>query len=180
MLYQEIVEEELAIMDEETPDEPSKTLSPHEIHVPLHSIMQVPVTVDSGASTQEAVDQMLDNKVGAVLIVSDGVLKGIFGERDVLLKILNKPVGDLTEVPIEQFMKAEPQTAHVEDSLNTAIMYMAKGGYRHIPIVNEQNQPVGMVSIRNIISYLVEHFPQEVLTLPPTPDNDAMQAREGA
>ena len=81
MLYQEIVEEELAIMDEETPDEPSKTLSPHEIHVPLHSIMQVPVTVDSGASTQEAVDQMLDNKVGAVLIVSDGVLKGIFGER---------------------------------------------------------------------------------------------------
>ena len=180
MLYQEIVEEELAIMDEETPDEPSKTLSPHEIHVPLHSIMQAPVTVDSGASTQEAVDQMLDNKVGAVLIVSDGVLKGIFGERDVLLKILNKPVGDLTEVPIERFMKADPQTAHVEDSLNTAIMYMAKGGYRHIPIVNERNQPVGMVSIRNIISYLVEHFPQEVLTLPPTPDNDAMQAREGA
>ena len=77
-------------------------------------------------------------------------------------------------------MKADPQTAYVEDSLDTAIMYMAKGGYRHIPIVNERNQPVGMVSIRNIISYLVEHFPQEVLTLPPTPDNDAMQAREGA
>ena len=47
MLYQEIVEEEMAIMDEETPDEPSKTLSPHEIHVPLHSLMYPPVTVDS-------------------------------------------------------------------------------------------------------------------------------------
>ena len=179
MLYQEIVEEELAIMDE-TPDEPSKTLSPHEIHVPLHSLMYPPVIIDSGASTQEAIDRMLDNKVGAVLIVSDGVLKGIFGERDVLLKILNKPVGDLTQVPIEQFMKADPQTAHVEDSLDAAILYMAKGGYRHIPIVNEQNQPVGVVSIRHVISYLVEHFPQEVLTLPPKPINDAMKAREGA
>jgi CBS domain-containing protein len=77
-------------------------------------------------------------------------------------------------------MKAEPQTAHVEDSLDTAILYMAKGGYRHIPIVNEYNQPVGMVSIRDIISYLVEHFPQEVLTLPPKPIRDAMKAREGA
>ena len=180
MLYQEIVDEELAIMDEETPDEPSKTLSPHEIHVPLRSLMHPAVTVDSGASTQEAIDRMLDNKVGAILIVSDGVLKGIFGERDVLLKILNKQVGDLTQVPIEQFMKSDPQTAHVEDSLDTAILYMARGGYRHIPIVNKQNQPVGMVSIRHIISYLVEHFPQEVLTLPPKPSNDAMKAREGA
>ena len=180
MLYQEIVEEELAIMDEETPDEPSKTLSPHEIHVPLHSLMHPPITIDIGGSTQEAIDRMLDSKVGAILIVSDGVLKGIFGERDVLLKILNKAVGDLTQISIEQFMKADPQTAYVEDSLDTAIMYMAQGGYRHIPIVNEQNQPVGIVSIRHIISYLVEHFPQEVLTLPPKPDNDAMQAREGA
>jgi CBS domain-containing protein len=180
VLYQEIVEEEMAIMEEETPDEPSKTLSPREIHVPLHSLMYPPVIIDIEGSTQEAIDRMLDNKVGAILIVSDGVLKGIFGERDVLLKILNKPVGNLTQIPIEQFMKADPQTAHVEDSLDTAILYMAQGGYRHIPIVNEQNQPVGIVSIRHIISYLVEHFPQEVLTLPPKPDNDAMQAREGA
>ena len=179
MLYQEIVEEEMAIMDE-TPDGQLKTLSPHEIHVPLHSLMHPPVTIDSGTSTQEAIDQMLDNKVGAILIVSDGVLKGIFGERDVLLKILNKPLGDLRQIPIEQFMKADPQTAHVEDSLDTAILHMAEGGYRHIPIVNEQNQPVGMVSIRHIISYLVEHFPQEVLTLPPKPINEAMKAREGA
>jgi predicted transcriptional regulator len=77
-------------------------------------------------------------------------------------------------------MKADPQTAHVEDCLDTAVLHMAKGGYRHIPIVNEQNQPVGMVSIRHIISHLVEHFPQEVLTLPPKPINQAMQAREGA
>jgi len=57
---------------------------------------------------------------------------------------------------------------------------MAKGGYRHLPVVDEGNRPVGMVSIRHIISYLVEHFPQEILTLPPKPIREAMQAREGA
>jgi CBS domain-containing protein len=77
-------------------------------------------------------------------------------------------------------MIAAPQTAQQEDSLNIAILYMAQGGYRHLPIVDSGNRPIGMVSIRDVISYLVEEFPQEVLTLPPRPVRDALKAREGA
>jgi len=121
MLYEHIIEEEMAMMEERF-DEPSKTLSPHEIQVPLDSLMHPPLTIEMGASTQEAIDLMITHKVGYVLVVSDGVLKGIFGERDVLLKILNQPVGDLTQIPVERFMKADPQTAHVEDSLDTAVL----------------------------------------------------------
>ena len=179
MLYEEIVDEELAIMDE-TPDEPSKTLSAHEIQVPLNSLMTPPVTIEMGASTQDAINLMIDRHVGHVLIVSAGTLKGIFSERDVLVKILNKPVGNLRQIPVEHFMKADPQTANVKDSLDTAILYMAKGGYRHVPIVDEKNHPVGTVSVRDIISHLVEHFPQDVLTLPPKPIRRAMKSREGA
>lgn len=178
MLYEHVVEEELTIMEET--DDSSKTLSIHETQVPLSSLIHPPIVIELGASTQEAIDLMVGNDVGYVLVVSDGKLKGIFGERDVLLKILNQSVGDLTQIPVEHFMKADPQTAHVDDSLYTAIVYMAKGGYRHIPIVDGQNRPVGMVSIRHIISYLVEHFPQDVLTLPPKPIREAMKAREGA
>ena len=165
---------------EETLDDPSKTLSPHEIQVPLSSLMHPPITIEIGSSTQKAIDLMIAHKVGYVLIVSDSVLKGIFGERDVLLKILNKPVGDLTQIPVEHFMKADPQTSKVDDCFDSAILHMARGGYRHIPIVDDQNKLVGMVSIRHIISYLVEHFPQEVLTLSPKPIRYAMKAREGA
>ncbi len=179
MLYEEIVDEELAIMDE-SPDEPSKTLSAHEIQVPLNSLMTPPVTIEMGASAQDAINLMIDRHVGHVLIVSAGILKGIFSERDVLVKILNKPVGNLRKTPVEHFMKAEPQTANVKDSLDTAILYMAKGGYRHVPIVDEENRPVGTVSVRDIISHLVEHFPQDVLTLPPKPIRRAMKSREGA
>ena len=179
MLYEQIVDEELAIMDEE-PEEPSKTLSQPDIQVPLRSLMRSPVTIEVGASVQEAINMMIENRVGAILVVSDGVLKGIFGERDVLLKILNKPVGDVAHISVEHFMKVDPHTARVEDSLGTAVFHMAQGGFRHIPVVNELNQPVGMVSTRHIVSYIIDHFPQEVLTLPPEPVREAMQAREGA
>ncbi len=179
MLYEEVVDEELAIMDE-TPDEPSKTLSPHEIQVPLHLLMAPPVTIEIGESAQDAINLMIDRHVGHVLIVSSGILKGIFSERDMLVKIMNKPVGNLRKIPVERFMKEDPQTANVKDSLDTAILYMAKGGYRHVPIVDEENHPVGTVSVRDIISYLVEHFPQDVLTLPPKPIRRAMKSREGA
>ena len=179
MLYEEIVDEELAIMDEE-PEVPSKTLSAPEIQEPLRSLMRTPVTIEIGASVQEAINMMIENRVGAILVVSDGVLKGIFGERDVLLKILNKPVGEVAQIPVEHFMKIDPHTARVEDSLDTAISHMSQGGFRHIPVINELNQPVGMVSTRHIVSYIIDHFPQEVLTLPPEPVREAMQAREGA
>lgn len=179
MLYEQIVDEELAIMDEE-PEEPSKTLSQPEIQVPLRSLMRSPVTIEMGASVQEAINLMIENRVGAIIVVSDGVLKGIFGERDVLLKILNRPVGDVAQIPVEHFMKIDPHTARVEDSLGRAVFHMAEGGFRHIPVVNELNQPVGMVSTRHIVSHIIDHFPQEVLTLPPEPVREAMQAREGA
>jgi CBS domain-containing protein len=179
MAYRDMIDEDLRLMDEQG-RESSRLLRPNEIQVPLRSLMDSPVTIEIEASVQAAIDQMLDNKVGAVLIVSDGILKGIFGERDVLYRILNTALGDLTEIPVEHFMKAEPQTSHVDDSLDSAIFHMARGGYRHIPIVDDQNRPVGMVSIRHIISYLVEHFPQEILTLPPEPLRNSIDKREGA
>jgi CBS domain-containing protein len=169
----------MKIMDEQL-QESLRLLSPHEIQVPLRSLMNIPVTIEIGASVQAAIDLMLSRKVGYVLVVSDGILKGIFGERDILYHILNKSVGDLTNIPVEHFMKADPQTSHIDDSLDLAIFHMARGGYRHIPIVDDGNRPVGMVSIRHIISYLVEHFPQEILTLPPEPLRNSIKTREGA
>lgn len=179
MLYQDMLDDETATMEEQL-YEPSKTLQPHEILVPLKSLMQAPLTVETGASVQAAVDLMAKEKTGYVLVASDRVLKGIFGERDILLKILNKERGDLEKITVDEFMSENPQSLHVEDSLDSAIVEMAEGGYRHIPIVDDHNHPIGVVSIGDIISYLVGHFPQEILTLPPRPVRNAMTAREGA
>ncbi len=177
MLYDLAIDEELEKMDE---DAALKAWSAQEIQISLKELMRPIVTIDISCSTNEAIDLLLAHKIGAAPVVENGTLCGIFSERDVLNKILNKQVGDLDVIGVKEFMIAAPQTAQQEDTLNIAILYMAQGGYRHLPIVDSENRPIGMVSIRDVISYLVEEFPQEVLTLPPRPVRDALKAREGA
>lgn len=177
MLYDLAIDEELEQMDRETA---LAAWNAQEIQRPLRSLMRPIVTIDINCNTNEAIDLLLKHKVGAAPVIENGYLRGIFSERDVLRKILNKAVGDLDVITVAEFMIADPQTAKPEDSLDTAILHMAHGGYRHVPIVDQENRPVGMVSIRDVISYLVERYSQEVLTLPPTPIRDAMKAREGA
>lgn len=177
MLYDLAIDEELEKMDE---DAALKAWSAQEIQISLKELMRPIITIDINCSTNEAIDLLLAHKIGAAPVIENGMLRGIFSERDVLNKILNKHVGDLDAISVEAFMIADPQTAQPEDTLNTAILYMAQGGYRHVPIVDTGKRPLGMVSIRDVISYLVEEFPQEVLTLPPRPVRDALKAREGA
>jgi CBS domain-containing protein len=177
MLYDLAIDEELEEMDE---DDALRAWSAQEIQVSLKELMRPIITIDINSSTNEAIDLLLTNEIGAAPVIENGYLRGIFSERDVLNKILNKQVGDLDDSRVKEFMIADPQTAQAEDTLNTAILHMARGGYRHVPIVDTENRPIGMVSIRDVISYLIEEFPQEVLTLPPKPVRDAMKAREGA
>lgn len=179
MLYENLIDEELAQMKKDV-EKPQRALEVSEIQVPLRKLMKPCITIDIEANVQTAIDTLIEQQIGAAPVVQDRTLRGIFSERDVLRKILNKEIGDLTQLPVEQFMIADPQTATPEDLLDTAILYMARGGYRHLPIVDEDHRPIGMVSIRDVISYLVEHFSHEVLTLPPQPVRDAMKAREGA
>ena len=179
MLYEHAIDEEIAQMDEDI-EASQKSLQVSEIQVPLRSLMRGCITIDIKASTQDAIDLLIEYRIGAASVVENEKIRGIFGERDVLRKILNKQVSDLKNIPVTQFMKVDPQTAKPDDMLDTAVLYMAKGGFRHLPIVNDEQQPIGMVSIRDVISYLVDFFPQEVLTLPPNPIRDALKAREGA
>ncbi len=178
MLYDLAIDEELEQMEA---DAALRAWDAHEIQIPLRLLMRPVVTIHIGSSTQTAIELLIEHHVGAAPVVDDeNRLCGIFSERDVLRKILNRTVGDLGAIGVEHFMSTTPQTAQQEDMLDTAMLYMARGGYRHIPIVDEQHQPIGMVSIRDVISHLVDEFPQEVLTLPPRPVRDAMKAREGA
>ena len=177
MLYDLAIDEELEQTDE---DAALRAWNAQEIQVLLKDLMRPIIQIDINASTNEAIDLLLANEIGAAAVVENGYLRGIFSERDVLNQILNKQVGDLDDIGVTEFMIADPQTAQSDDTLTTAILHMARGGYRHVPIVDTENRPIGMVSIRDVMSYLVEEFLQEVLTLPPKPVRDALKAREGA
>ncbi len=135
-----------------------------------------PWKVQPSQTVAEAAALMRDKVVGCLLVCDQDQLVGIFTERDLLRRVLGQ--GQPLTTPIADCMTPAPVTVHPKDSIGTAIKRMQKGGYRHLPVVVD-GKPVGVLSVKRIIHYLVEHFPEAVYNLPPDPD--AIQhEREGA
>ncbi len=107
-----------------------------------------PATVDSNATLAEGVRLMAVRNIGALLVVNEDVLAGIFTERD-LLKVLASDAVDVLEQPVSSFMTANPICAKVDDDYNDVYMKMKANNIRHIPILDGE-QPVGIVSIRDL------------------------------
>jgi signal-transduction protein with cAMP-binding, CBS, and nucleotidyltransferase domain len=117
-------------------------------------------------SIAEAVALMRDKKVGCVLVCIDRRVVGIFTERDLTRRVLapNKPL----TAPVAECMTPNPVCVHPKDSIGSAILKMIEGGYRHLPVVND-GKPQGILSVKRIVHYLVEHFPATIHNLPPAP-----------
>jgi CBS domain-containing protein len=126
------------------------------------------VIVEVTASIADAIARMNGGHVGCALVVRDGKLVGIFTERDVLRKVAGAKL-DLTATPVEQVMTPNPDTLPATASIAFALREMSVEGYRHIPLVNADGSPEGVVSVRDIVTWLVEFLPATVLNLPPSP-----------
>ena len=129
-------------------------------------------------SVQRVVAAMVGCRAGFALVMDEaGRLLGIFTERDFVNRVVTQGVD--CALPVESFMTADPATVSIGDSVLGAIELMNAGGYRHLPVVGEDGHPVGVLSVKDIVHYLVQYFPAQVYNLPPTPA--AYQpAREGA
>jgi CBS domain-containing protein len=55
---------------------------------------------------------------------------------------------------VEEFMTPNPQTLTPDAKIAFAIQRMDQGGYRHLPIVDAQGTPIGVISVRDILAYL--------------------------
>ncbi len=133
------------------------------------------VTLPPTATVAEAVELMNHENIGAVLIVG-GVgaevrLAGIFTERDVLKKIAGRGL-DFTKIRVESYMTRDPETLGVDAKLAYALNMMVVGGFRHVPLVDKDHRPVAMISVRDIVEYMVELFPKDVLNLPIDPEHE--------
>jgi CBS domain-containing protein len=123
------------------------------------------VTIDSRKSLKEAVAAMQQKQVGCILITQNEQLVGIFTERDLIGKVMGQHVDDSRE--IKAFMTSTPLTLDPGSSVLEAIQLMDDHGYRNVPLVDTNGNLVGNLSVTNIIDFLAEIFPQEVLSLPP-------------
>jgi len=125
----------------------------------------------------DAITLMRQHHVGCVLVCEERKLVGIFTERDLMLRVL--AVGKPLTMTVAEVMTPNPVVVQTKQAIGVAIHQMEEGGYRHLPVVDETGQTVGILSVKRIIRYLVEHFPGAVYNLPPDP-GAVQQEREGA
>ncbi len=174
----EELEDELQEMYEE-PKRREKALSNDVLRLSLKALkLQNAISVSPAATVQEAVEQMQKSKIGCLLLVESKKLEGIFTERDFLLKVAGL-FKDLSSVPVSKFSTPDPETLRMDDPIGFALHLMHVGGYRHVPVVNEKNEPVAVLSIKDVVSFLSEYFPEDVLNQPPKPLRSTSE-REGA
>lgn len=128
-----------------------------------------PVCLEQGSTLAEAIDSMRARRSGCILVCEGPHIRGIFTERDVLNKIAGQDVS--LDSPLDSFMTPNPLTASSEDSLSNAIKLMDHGGYRHLPLVDASGKIEGIISIQDVIEFLAELYPTEVLNLPVHPDS---------
>jgi CBS domain-containing protein len=112
-----------------------------------------PTTVFPDTPLCEAIRRMLDDNIGAVLVVDvAGRLIGILSERDLLQKVAGVHES-YAELPVSRFMTVRPETVTPTDPLNVALHRMDAGGYRHVPVVVD-GRPVSVVSVRDMIRHI--------------------------
>jgi len=136
------------------------------------------LVVDASTPLGRVLQLMREDNRGAALVVSDGTLIGIFTERDVLMKVAGSPM-DLDHTAVSQLMTVGPITLPADTSVAFALNKMLIEGFRHIPLVDDHNRPIGVVSMRDLIDYLSNFFSREILNLPPDP-RVSFRNRDGA
>jgi CBS domain-containing protein len=110
------------------------------------------LTVEPGTALTEVAKRMVAKDVGAVLVFEDARLVGILTERDVLRAVAE---GIRPETLVRDWMTGHPETLDADDTTDHAAMLMIHGGYRHLPVV-EDDEVVGVLSIRDLMRLVLE------------------------
>lgn len=163
----ELTDEELEQIG--SPPSAGNVLTGEAFSQPLEVLLSKPaISVPSSATIREAIALMREHGFGAVLATEDGKLCGILTERDVVFKLLGV-VDDFLDRSVASAMTRDPLALRKEDGIVHVAHNMQVGGYRHVPIVDADNRPVSVVSIKDVARFVLSHFPDEVLNNVPEP-----------
>ena len=102
----------------------------------------------ASTTVAEAATIMARGRVGSTLVMNRGRLVGIFTERDIVRALSHSP--DAPADPIGHWMTANPRRVSGSDPVEDALQRMVAGGFRHLPVVDEHDRVVGMLSMRDL------------------------------
>jgi CBS domain-containing protein len=125
---------------------------------PIRTIIedQKPVTATSEMTVSAASRLMKQQRVGAILVIDNGRLAGIFTERDALFRVIAE--GRSPEMTtLAEVMTSNPRTITPDRPFGHALHLMYEGEFRHVPVV-ENGRAVGMVSARDALGPDLKQF----------------------
>ena len=171
--FDEAYEDESGASEREAQNVGERILS-----APIRALEPRPaVAVPETATIREAIQLMLDQEIGAVLVLREGKAAGIFTERDVLRRVAISGIDQSR--PVGEVMTPDPEVLGPDDRIAFALNRMIVGGYRHVPIVDESGAPLAVLSQREVVGYIVSLLPSRVLNLPPEPGLEARSTDGG-
>ncbi|WP_275264648.1 CBS domain-containing protein [Jiangella asiatica] len=105
-------------------------------------VMSVPTT----APVRQAAEVMRDNDIGDVVVVDDGVVRGVLTDRDMVIRVLadNKEPNAVT---VGEVYSANVVVAQADTTIDDAVRAMRDRAVRRLPVVDREGRPVGVVSI---------------------------------
>jgi len=138
-----------------------------------------PVTVPPGTSLADCVAAIQRTGTGDSVFVTqpDGRLVGLLAERDIFGRIVGGDV-DLNQ-PVETMMTTSWHHLHFEETVRDAIDLMKTGRYRNVPLLDDDDHLMGVIRPQDVLKYLAEAFPEELLNLPPRPHQRMHKAEGG-
>lgn len=121
---------------------------------------QKTLCAEPGTSIRDAACRMVAAKVGAILVVENDRLVGIFTERDVLNRVIAARRDPDTTL-LAEVMTRNPQTIGIDKPFSHAMHRMYEGCFRHMPVV-ENDKPLGVISIRDALGPELTAFEAEL------------------
>jgi len=142
-----------------------------------------PVSVPPGTTLGACLRAIQRTGTGDSVFVTDadGRLVGVLTERDIFGRLVGPDVaaGVDIDAPVESFMTTNPHTLRLDQLVRDALELMQVAKYRNVPVVDDDHRLIGVVRQVDLLKFLAESFPEELLNLPPRPHQRMEQAEGG-
>jgi CBS domain-containing protein len=121
---------------------------------------QVTISAQIHQTVLEVARLMVEHNIGAVPVLKQGELIGIFSERDLMNRVVVEGK-DPARTPVSEVMTGDPLTVAPNDSVETCMTLMRRHGFRHLPVCSG-NELRGVVSLRDVLLHDLDEKDYEV------------------
>ena len=131
------------------------------VEEPIDNIRHEPfVTIPPSTPIHEAVEKLGGLHVACLLVAENNRLVGVLSDRDVLSNVAFR-YDEIKDQPVKEVMTTDPIYVNETDSAVVALSVMAHCGYRHVPVVDLNDNLTGIISPQRVTEFLQQHFQQE-------------------